>query len=326
VFLDGSELDAGARKRHLLEEREALLATARANAKASWRAGIALLRDGGDPHGINDDLRAWLQSEGCGLRLRSCSAALHRPGCYGSFLGRAVPRDSDLVPLVRELAQKADHIKVLLTGPIDFATGALKGPPQFDLAAASAIVRTAREAGKSAFAHCNGAAGLKIAIAAGFDSIEHGYGMDEDSLRGMAGEGIAWTPTMAPVAALRRLPPSITGLAAEILAQLDVVLSRHGEAIARAAQLGVTLLCGSDAGSQGVPHGSGLIDEMILMAATGVPLDVILKGATSAPRMRWGEPSANLVPGGRFSAVGLPRSPFETSTVMRCVTAISGGA
>lgn len=337
VFLDGRELDPVLRKRHRLKDRDALLATARANASAAWQAGIALLRDGGDPHGINDALRGWLQSEHADLRLRSCAVALHRAGRYGSFLGRAVAHDDDLVPLVREVAKTADHIKVLLTGPIDFATGAAKGAPQFDAAAASTIVRTAREAGKLAFAHCNGAEGLQIALAAKFDSVEHGYGMNEELLRRMAGEGIAWTPTLAPVAALRHLPTTVTRSGNEALAQrgpqqarfwpvgveLDGILSRHHEAIARAAQLGLTLLCGSDAGSQGVPHGSGLIDEIILMAATGVPMETILKAATSTPRMRWGEPSASLMPGSRFTAIALPQSPFEASSALRCVSHVA---
>ena len=249
--------------------------------------------------------------------------ALRRPGRYGSFLGPPVPDDCDLVATVRAVAERADQIKVLLTGPIDFATGGAKGRPQFDLDACCAIVKTARELGRSAFVHCNGREGLEIAITAGFDSIEHGYGMDEECLRKMAGEGIAWTPTLAPVVALRHLPTVVTGLKSETLAQIDGILARHAEAIARAAQLGVTLLCGSDAGSVGVPHGSGLIDEMILMAAAGVPIETVLRGATFAPRLRWGEPTVNLVAGGQFDVIALRQSPFESSSALRGITRLA---
>jgi imidazolonepropionase-like amidohydrolase len=141
--------------------------------------------------------------------------------------------------------------------------------------------------------------------------------MDEESLRRMAEEGIAWTPTLAPVAALRNLPAKFTGFSPETLACVDQVLARHGEAIARAAQLGVALLCGSDAGGQGVPHGSGLIDEMILLASAGAPMETVLRGATSLPRARWGEPSSNLVAGNRFDAIALTQSPFESPEALR---------
>jgi imidazolonepropionase-like amidohydrolase len=323
VFLDGRILEGEARKLHLLKDRDSLLATARENAAAAWEAGVALLRDAGDPHGINNALRGWLASDLPGLRLRSSSAALHRPGRYGSFFGRAAAHDGDLLQAVRELAEHADQIKVVLTGPIDFATGAVKGPPQFDGAAARAIVEAARERGKTAFVHCNGIEGLEVAITARFDSIEHGYGIDEESLRRMAGEGIAWTPTLAPVAALRNLAPGVTGFSSNTLARLDIILARHAEAIARAAELGVTLLCGSDAGSQGVPHGSGLVDEMILMAASGAPMEAVLRAATEAPRERWGEPPAKLVAGNRFAALALTQSPFESPSALRCVNQTS---
>jgi imidazolonepropionase-like amidohydrolase len=317
VFLDGAELDAEKRKQHLEKGPAALWETARANAEASWCTGIGVLRDAGDPHGVNNGIRNRLRSARTGLRVRTPSAAFHRPGRYGSFLGKAVPNDRDLAAEVRQRAHGVDDIKVLLTGIIDFATATVKGKPQFDVPAARTIVNTARELGKPAFAHCNGAEGLAVAIAAKFDSIEHGYFMDEESLRRMAGEGIAWTPTFAPVAAQRNLPVEITGFSPPILKSLDDILAGHAESACRAAQLGVTLLCGSDAGSQGVPHGAGLIDEMMLMAAAGVPMEAILRGATAAPRTRWKEPPANLVPGARFEAVSFTQSPFGSSAALR---------
>ena len=99
-------------------------------------------------------------------------------------------------------------------------------------------------------------------------------------------------------------------------------MAGHADSIARAAQLGVTLLCGSDAGGQGVPHGAGLLDEMVLLAATGTPMETILRGATSAPRSRWGEAAANLVPGAPFDAVALTQSPFETAAALRSMSRI----
>jgi imidazolonepropionase-like amidohydrolase len=233
-----------------------------------------------------------------------------------------VAHDCDLVNLVRDLAEHVDDVKVLLTGPVDFVRGDVRGKPQFDADAARLIVGTAREVGKPAFAHCNGVEGLAIAIAAKFDAIEHGYFIDEESLRRMAGEGIAWTPTLAPVAALRDAPRDGSGNKNAESAHIERVLARHAHSICRAAQLGVTLLCGSDAGSRGVPHGSGLIDEMILMVAAGVPMDTVLRGATAVPRVRWGEPSANIVAGAPFRAVALSQSPFQSATALRSVDGI----
>lgn len=317
VFLDGAELDPTRRKQAMAADGDSTLAVATANAEAAWRAGLAVLRDAGDPRGINHGLREGLARSRHPIRLRSPGPALHRPGRYGSFLGTAIADDREAAATVAGLCEQADDIKVLLTGVIDFVTGTVKGKPQFDAEAAATIVRTAAEHGRPAFAHCNGKEGLTVATAAGFDSIEHGYLMDEDSLRIMAGEGIAWTPTLAPVAAQRALPVAVSGFGPDILATLDVILARHADAIGRAAQLGVPLLCGSDAGGQGVPHGSGLIDEMMLMVGAGAPLEVVLRGATSVPRQRWNEPSADIAVGTRVDLLALPSDPFIDPEALR---------
>jgi imidazolonepropionase-like amidohydrolase len=314
LFMDGDELLTAGRKAALEAEFPALMELALANAKNTWEAGISLIRDGGDAHGINHAVRS---HPPCPLRVRSAGMPLHRPGRYGAFLGPGIPFDQDIVATVAERCEQSDDIKVLLTGLINFATGTVKGDPQFDLEAARAIVSTAHAHGRPAFAHCNGPAGLAIAIRAGFDSVEHGYLMDEESLRAMAGEGVAWTPTLIPVAVQLRLDPAINGFAPEVMRVLERTVANHAASIARAAQLGVPLLCGSDAGSQGVPHGSGLIDEMLVMHSAGTPMDLVLKGATSLPRARWGEPGGAIAVGSAFDVLGLPASPLADPGALR---------
>lgn len=322
-FLDGRLTDDHLRRRHLAAGVDSLLQTAMANAQAASDCGISLLRDGGDPYGVNDALRERLRTDAAAgavpvLKLRSPSFALHRPGRYGAFLARAVADDRELVPLVRELAGRADEIKVLLTGPIDFEERAVKGQPQFDLEAARTIVETARKMGKTAFAHANGAEGIKLAIEAGFASVEHGYGIDDESLRAMAGAGIAWTPTLVPVIAQRQLALGrLNRDDAPLVAALDELLARHAESMVRAVQLGVALLCGSDAGSPGVPLGEGLLTEMAALCAAGVPLETVLRGATTLPRERWGEAPVRLVPGAMLHAAVLDANPRIAPDVLR---------
>jgi len=50
----------------------------------------------------------------------------------------------------------------------------------------------------------------------------------------------------------------------------------------RAHEIGVPLLAGSDAGSQGVPHGLGLLDELELMEEAGLPPAAVLTAATGS--------------------------------------------
>jgi imidazolonepropionase-like amidohydrolase len=315
LFLDGAEVDPARRAAAMDADVQVQQKTAFANAEMARKTGIGLVRDAGAPQFINHMVRSHQQE--LHLRVRSPGPALHRPGRYGSFLGLAIARDEEIVRTVARLCEQADDIKVLLTGTVNFASGTVKGEPQFNIKAARAIVATARAYGCPAFAHCNGREGLAIAIRAGFDSVEHGYLMDDDSLAAMAGEGVAWTPTLAPVAIQRKLGPAINGFTPAVMRQLEKILASHAESVARAAHLGVPLLCGSDAGGQGVPHGSGLLDEMLLMADAGVPMEVVLKGATSVPRIRWGEPSASIKVGESLDLLGLPASPFDYPGALR---------
>jgi imidazolonepropionase-like amidohydrolase len=314
-FMDGATIDPALRKTELAGDDRVLQQKACANAALTREAGVGLVRDAAAPRGINHWLRS--RQEEFHLRVRSAGPALHRPGRYGSFLGLAIGDDREIVSTVAGLCEHADDIKVMMTGVIDFTSGTVKGKTQFDAEAAGTIVATAHEHGRPAFAHCNGHDGLAIAIRAGFDSVEHGYGMDEESLRAMAAEGVAWTPTLAPVAAQLLLDPAISGFPSHVVEDL---VSRHGESILRAIQLGVPLQCGSDAGAQGVPHGSGLIDEMLLMAEAGAPMDVVLRGATSLPRKRWREDSALLETGAEFDVLALPASPFDDPFALRRAT------
>ena len=114
-------------------------------------------------------------------------------------MAREVGTREEITAAVREIAATADDLKVIQTGIIDFKAGTVKGEPQFDTAELQFIVRLAREEGLRTFVHCSGAAGIEVAVAAGVDSIEHGFFMTRELLKGMANQGIAWVPTFSPV-------------------------------------------------------------------------------------------------------------------------------
>jgi imidazolonepropionase-like amidohydrolase len=70
------------------------------------------------------------------------------------------------------------------------------------------------------------------------------------------------------------------GWDATVLDHLRRILDAHAESLRHALQIGVRILVGSDAGSYAVPHASGLVEEMLLMEAAGMPaLDVLCEVA-----------------------------------------------
>jgi hypothetical protein len=102
---------------------------------------------------------------------------------------------------------------------------------------------------------------LKIAVGAGVGSIEHGFFMDRETLAVMRDKQIAWTPTFCPVH-FQWAHPEAAGWSADTVGNLRRILDGHAEHLRLAAEMGVPLLIGTDAGSMGVEHGHALFDEI----------------------------------------------------------------
>lgn len=319
LFLDGGQLDFSARNDYLSAPAEAMLDVARTNVAANLAAGVTLVVDAGDRYGINHDIRL----ETRGVKVRSAGLALRRPGRYGGFMAREVGSRDEIVAAVDDICGTADDLKVIQTGIIDFKAGEVKGEPQFAVDELRFIVQLARERGLRTFVHCSGVAGIESAVAAGVDSIEHGFFMNSDLLKAMADRGIAWVPTFSPVH-FQWERPEIAGWDERTVANLRRILDAHFEQVAIASYLGVPLVAGSDAGSHGVRHGEALIDELDFFVRAGLPMEAVLRSATSRPRQRWGVTPAGLAKGSRAEFIALAGSPFADPAHLHAVVAVYG--
>lgn len=325
IFLDGAELDGNARSRYLAADFSTMLATARRNVAHSSRAGVTLIRDAGDRYGINKAIRTELRGDADAIiALRAPGLGVKRPKRYGGFMARDIETAADIPPTIEDLAADSDDIKIILTGIIDFTAGRVNGAPQFDTDELSQIVALAHGRGRKTFAHCSGLEGLEVAVAAGVDSIEHGFFMTRDILARMADKSIAWVPTFSPVH-FQWARPELAGWDEATVANLRRILDSHSEHVGLAHALGVPLVAGSDAGSQGVEHGAALIDELFHFLDAGVPMDAVLTSATSRPRFLWGAPAAGIAEGHRADLVMLRRSPFDDPAALRQVSGVIRG-
>jgi imidazolonepropionase-like amidohydrolase len=325
LFLDGALLDRAERSAYLAAAPARMLATARTNVEKCLRAGVTVVRDAGDRYGINHAIRGELrQRRPVAIEVRSSGTGLRRASRYGAFAARAIDPDG-IVAAVADICRTSEHVKVMLTGIVDFETGDVKGAPQFDVEELALIVQQARALDRPTLVHCSGVAGLEVAVAAGVDSIEHGFFMTRDILHKMAEKDIAWAPTFSPVYA-QWARPELMGLPGGASDNLARILDAHREHVAMAHRLGVALLAGSDAGSQGVDHGSGLIDELLHMLAAGVPLAAVLTSATARPRRRWAMPPARIAAGQGTDLILLDRCPFDDPEALREVRGVIKGS
>lgn len=316
VFLDGAELDFPTRTAYLEADLATMTAVARANVARARAAGVTLVRDAGDRFGVNDAIRAELAADPeAGIALRSPGLGVKRPKRYGGFMARDVGEGVDPTATIEAMVSTADDVKVILTGIIDFAAGTVKGALQFSVAELATIVEVAHRAGKKTFAHCSGLDGLEVAVEAGIDSIEHGFFMTRAILEGMAEKGIAWVPTFSPVH-FQWARPELAGWSPATIDNLRRILDGHLEHVALADRLGVNLVAGSDAGSPGVQHGTGLVDEIFHFLDAGLSMTAALTSATSRPRRLWGLEPATIAVGQPASLIALARSPFDDAAAL----------
>jgi imidazolonepropionase-like amidohydrolase len=137
--------------------------------------------------------------------------------------------------------------------------------------------------------HCTSPDAVDAAVAAGADSIEHGWAVTDAHFAAMRESGIAWVPTLSPGGWHAACEfAAAMGFADETLAWMRMVLDAQPGTIARADRAGVTVLAGTDAG-QG-PHGV-IVDQIQMLAACGMPITRAIGAASWTARRYLGLPS-----------------------------------
>lgn len=274
-----------------------------------WNNGIVAVRDAGDRQGAalrfkQTRLTDWPYPQ----IVRSPGWALHAPGRYGRLLGRALPPGQGPDEALSRMGNGIDHVKLVNSGLNSLEQFGRQTRPQFDRYGLTAIRGAAAEKNLPLMVHANGIEPVGTALAAGCDSIEHGYFMGAGNLGQMADQQVYWVPTVAPMAALA----NEAGLTER---QRDVALRTRDHqltCIAKAHAMGVPIVAGTDSGSPGVEHGTALWQELQWLRWAGLSTAAAVACATSraAGLLRlehWGV----LAPGRRADFLVIEADPEE---------------
>jgi len=262
------------------------LRTARAvnHARRTLEAGFTTTRDlGTEGAGESDVGLKQAIDEGIvpGPRMLVVTRAIVATGTYGprGFDSRwDVPQGAeeasglDAVTRVTrsQIANGADWVKVYA----DYRWGVGgESRPTFSLEELTRIVETARSSGRPVVAHAGTAEGMRRAVLAGVETIEHGDAGTAEVFKLMAQRGVALCPTLAAGDAVRQYRGWKKGVDPE-----PADITEKKASFRRALAAKVVICMGGDVGVY--PHGDNA-REMELMVAYGMTAADVLRSATS---------------------------------------------
>jgi imidazolonepropionase-like amidohydrolase len=267
-------------------------------AERTLMAGFTTVRDLGAEQALNVSLKRAIAAGSIpGPRMFTAGKSIATTGGHADptnnlshFLGEAIGTPGPVDGVIDSPEQGrqavrarykegADLIKITATGGV-LSQAANGQNSQYTEDELRAIVATAKDYGFRVAAHAHGAEGIKRALRAGVDSIEHGTLMDDESLALFKKTGGWYVPTISAgryVADKAKDPHYYSALvrpkAAAIGPQLQATF-------ARAHKAGVKIAFGTDAGV--FPHGENAKEFGYMVEAGMSPIDAIRAATVSA--------------------------------------------
>lgn len=224
----------------------------------------------------------------------------------------------------RQIKNGADLIKVMVTGGVNSEASTGVGQ-HFSDAELAAMVDAAHSLGRKIAGHAHAAAGVNAALRAGFDSIEHGAFLDDESIRLFKKTGAFLVPTLSVgdhVLAIANDPDSPMSEAVRVKAR--VAIPTMMDNVEKAYAAGVNIAFGTDSGEP--EHGRNA-DEFLFLRQIGMTSSDAIQAATvnAAELMGLADEIGSLEPGKAADLIATKGSPLADISELQRVTFVMKG-
>ena len=308
-------------------------------AKKTLMAGFTSVRELGDNGTNSVSLRKAIESGWIvGPRIFTAGKSIATTGGHadptngmkGSFKRDGTPVDGvingpdDARKAVRQRYKDgADLIKLTATGGV--LSLAVNGQnPQFTSDELDAIVEIAKDYEMTVAVHAHGTEGMKRAVIAGVDSIEHGTYMTPEVMGLMKERGTYYVPTLMAgdwVAMKSREDDYFPAVVRPKAAAIGPVIMRT---FAAAHAAGVKIAFGTDSGVS--PHGDNAREFELMVAGGMTPMQAIQAATLEASKLlKVDDRLGTLEPGKLADMVAVKGDPIENISLMKKIAFVMKG-
>ncbi|MGO9458294.1 MAG: amidohydrolase family protein [Acidimicrobiales bacterium] len=216
-----------------------------------------------------------------------------------------------------QIKHGARLIKCCASGGVMSHTGPA-GAQQYSDEELAVIVDEAHRAGLRVAAHAHGDQGIRAAIEAGIDCIEHGSLMSDETLDLLVERGRFLVPTtyLADGMDVSRAAPELQAKAAE-------VFPRAKETVSKAIRRGARIACGTDAPA--IPHGRNAKELVALVERGMTPLQALRAATTVSAELIDVDDRGRLEAGLLADVVAVPGDPLVDITATERVCFVMKG-
>lgn len=234
---------------------------------------------------------------------------------------------ADGIPAVTQKTREvikygADVIKVCSTGGV-LSLGDDPKVSQYTLEELKTIVAEAHRLGRKVAAHAHGGDGIKLAVIAGVDSIEHGSYIDDEAIKLMKEHGTYLVPTSYLADWFLENYQKL-GVPAPMVAKAKEVMPAMKKNIAKAFAAGVNVACGSD--SAVYPHGLNGHELSTYVKLGLTPLQAIQSATINAAKLLGMEDKVGVIEAGKYAdLIAVDGDPTKDITEVERVKVVMKG-